>query len=105
MMSPSSRRVTADAARHLSQQMSEVLLRHANIMRAGGMSTTEASAAIMLAVEGAAYTALGLVVMHADRGKRASTAIAAIVDLEARLFSRSDELLREVASVEGRAAV
>ena len=99
MMSPSSQRATLDAATHLNQQLTEVLLRHARIMEAGGMSTAEAAAAVMMATEQLAFTAIGLVTLQAPPRGRQVEVRRTIARLTSHLHDRIASILTEIGKV------
>ncbi|GAA3708279.1 hypothetical protein GCM10022268_17020 [Sphingomonas cynarae] len=100
MASASSKRATSDAAKHLTERFTEVLTRHANIMEAGGMSTAEAAAAVMIATEQLAFTAIGLVVLQVEPGARVPMIDRTLGQLMINLMDRSDSMLREIGTVE-----
>lgn len=99
MAAPSPRAIS-DAAKHLNERLTEVLTRHASIMEAGGMSTAEAAAAVMMATEQLAFTAIGLVALQTAASDRLATIDRTLAKLMVNLMDRSESMLTEIRNVE-----
>jgi hypothetical protein len=95
-----------DAANHLDDKVKELFFRHLHIMRAGGLSTTEATAAVLSALEKLALVAVGMAVAGIESEvKRAASAELLIVEIASDLRSQIPTIVSSVDVAHRRAGL
>lgn len=85
--------IAADLAKHLSAQIEGTIVRHARLAAAGGVSTGEWSAAMMLVVEAVAVQAMAAVMIGADHARRPALFDVTVEKLRLQIDARRRQVL------------
>jgi protein-arginine kinase len=94
--------IIKDTAHHLSEEVRDVFFRHLLVMRAGGLKTSEATAAVLAAVHKLSVVTLGMAMAGAPEEKRAALADLLIFESAANLRAEVEKVLRQVKRSEQR---